>query len=115
MGVVPQSAGYNTDDLELNIGMIFYDGDVNFQFRSGRKYFFAFGQEDYSKNSQIVTYPFSPQGLEGRKVRLHFRSAGIANPENYDDMHAVFRPSPNILAELNIAIEPYELLDDILD
>jgi hypothetical protein len=48
-------------------------------------------------------------------VSLHFRSAGIANPENYDDMHAVFRPSPNILAELNIAIEPYERLDDILD
>lgn len=99
MGIIPQNGTYDTDDLELDIGIVFKDGAAYFQFKSGQDYFGLSDGKDYF-NEHIFRMPLDDAGQKEviELHRLHPLSDG-------DSSHSlVYRPNVGVVAEVEISI-----------
>lgn len=98
MGIVPQNHTFNTDDLELDIGIFFKNKNAYFQFKSGSQYFFA---GTARKNSPV----FTGQPDETNRIEIYKRDQAAAeDPENDLYKLPVIRPLPKRVAELEISV-----------
>lgn len=96
MGIAPKSGTFDTNDLELDVGVFLKESEAHFQFKSGDEYFYS---ED-EKN--VLSLPKS--GKE--KMTIYKRSpVAEGDPEGPYNL-LVIRPAKKPLAELEINIIP---------
>lgn len=100
MGVMPQNKTIETDDLELDIGIIIQDDQVHFQFKSGFEYFMT------KEKKKIYTLPLDNANSTIGTVDLVVENEMAKHDPPAGDLEnfPVVRPEPKILATLKIEV-----------
>lgn len=103
LGIVPQYYAYNTDDLELDVGMFFRDGGVYFQLKSGPDYFL------FNDETKVRFIALENNRLEKEKIEIYAHSSsGEKDPDGALFKYPVVREPSGKVAEVEVSITPQE-------